>query len=460
MSVLGEVRPIVRLAIPVAAAQLGWMLIGLVDLWMVGRLGPEALAAVSLGDLWIVATLVVAMGVVMGIDPIVSQAHGAGLGQRMGLALQHGIVIALLLTPLVAVCWWLAEPALLLAGQDPSLVRPASSYVWVQAFSIAPFLVYIALRQYLQGRGMMLPPLLIVLAANVVNAALNWVLIFGKLSFPAMGIEGAAIASGLTRTFMMAALAAVVISLRLHEGAWSGWARQALSPRALREVLAYGLPVGLQIGLEVWAFTLTTIFAGWLGAHALAAHTIALKIASFSFMAALGIAFACTTRVGNLIGAGHLAHADRAAWTGVALGAGAMTCFGALFVTFRHGLPALFLSGEGSADIDVITLAAGILPIAAAFQVFDGFQAVASGVLRGMGTTRPAAVINILGYYALSLPISIGLAFEHLPGGLRGLGLGLKGIWIGMAVGLAAVATLLAVWLRFRGPNRLRRRAI
>ncbi|MDQ7005798.1 MAG: MATE family efflux transporter [Acidobacteriota bacterium] len=455
MSVPGEVRPIVHLALPVAAAQLGWMLIGLVDLWMVGRLGSDALAAVSLGDLWIVATLVVAMGVVMGIDPIVSQAHGAGLGPRAGAALQHGVVIALLLTPGITAAWWLAGPALLAAGQDPILVESADSYIRAQAFSIAPFLVYIALRQYLQGRGMMLPPLVIILAANLVNVALNWVLIFGELGFPALGVRGAAIASGLTRAFMMLSLVLAIVGLRLYEGAWEGWSRQAVSPRALVEVLRHGLPVGLQIGLEIWAFTLTTLFAGWLGTRALAAHTIVLKITSFSFMAAMGISIACTTRVGNLIGAGQRSRAEKAAWTGLALATAMMTGFALTFVIFRRSLPAIFVPRGTPAAMEVIVLGAGILPIAAAFQVFDGFQAVASGVLRGMGTTRPSAVINFLGYYALALPCALWLAFERLPGGIEGLGLGLRGIWLGLALGLAAVAALLAFWLRLRGPSSL-----
>lgn len=445
----GEIRPIVRLAFPVAAAQLGWMMIGLVDLWMVGRLGPRALAAVSLGDLWIVGTSVMAMGVVMGIDPIVSQAHGAGLGERMGRALQHGIVLAVLLAVPLTAAWVFTAPVLRMFGQEPALTSAAESYTRVQAFSVAPFMIYYALRQYLHGRGMMMAPLVIVLVANVFNALMNWVLIFGKLGLPALGIVGAGIASGLTRTFLMVALAVVVLTLRLHEGGWTRWSRESFDLRALGGVLRFGGPVGAQIGLEVWAFTLTTVFAGWLGAQALAAHTIVLKIASFSFMSALGIAIACTTRVGNLLGDGRPRQAARAAWTGLGLGAGVMSLFGLLFVAFRFQLPALFL-GEGGAA--VIALGASILPIAAAFQIFDGFQAVAGGVLRGMGTTRPAAVINLLGYYCLSLPLSLWMAFPRLPLGLPGLGLGLRGLWYGMAIGLSTVALLLGVWIWHRGP--------
>ncbi len=448
----GETRALVRLALPVAAAQLGWMTIGLVDIWMVGRLGAEALAAVSLGDLWIVGTAVIATGVIMGIDPIVSQAHGARLPEAMGRALQQGIALAVLLAVPLSLAWWQTGPVLGLLGQDPELSSVASDYVRAQTFCLAPFFIYIALRQYLQGRGMMLPPLVIVLVANVVNAVLNAALIFGFGPIPALGVRGAGIASGMTRVFMMLALAGVVLWGGLHRDAWTPWSLRALHPRELLRVLRYGIPVGTQIGLEVWAFTLCSVFAGWIGAAALAAHTIVLKVSAFSFMTAHGIGVASATRVGNLLGAGEHARAQRTSWIGIALGAGTMALFGLLFVAFRDSITGVFVGGEA---LTVIALGAGIFPIAAAFQIFDGTQVVAAGVLRGMGTTRPAAAINFVGYYLFALPVGAWLTFEELPFGLRGLGLGLPGLWVGLALGLGSVALLLLAWVWRRGPARV-----
>ena len=433
-----EISTLVRLAVPVVGTQVLAMTMGVVDTIMLGSVGPHALAAAGLGAACIWGTLVVADGLVRGIDPIVAQAHGARDGERAALALQRGVVIAVGVSFPLAVLWLFTEEFLLATGQNAELAALAQSYVLVQIPSIVCHMVYMALRGYLQGRGIMNPALWVMVFANIVHIFGNWVLIFGHLGAPALGVVGAGIATSLTRALALALLIWMTLGLRLHEGAWRPWSRQAFSPTGLRRVFALGLPVGLQVGLEVWAFQIATLMAGRLGVHELAGHQIVLNMASLTFMVPLGIAIGASTRVGNLIGAGLSEQVQRAAWVAFGLGAGAMALFGAVMIGLRDQLPRVY-----SGDPQVIAVCAFLLPIAAAFQVFDGTQVVGCGILRGMGRTRAPALVTLVGYYAIALPFAWWLGFER--------GLGLAGIWWGLCLGLVVVALALLVWVRRSG---------
>ncbi len=435
----GELARLASLALPVVITQVGFMLFGVVDLMMVGHLGEAAIAATSLGNTWTTGTLLVGIGIVYGMDPIITRAHGAGDGARAGLALQRGVILALLVSVPVSLSWSATEGALILLGQDPELAALAQRYVSVQIPSAPCFLVFTALRQYLQGRAITLPALVVVSAANGINAFANWVIVYGNLGAPALGVVGSGIATSITRGSMLFALAAWIAFGRLSAGAWVPWSRASFARAGLLECLGHGLPVALMMGLEVWAFQIATIMSGWLGATELAAHGVALNLASLAFMVPLGISFGATTRVGNLLGAGDPGGAQRAAWAAFALGAGAMALFALAFVALRDVLPTCYTSEPG-----VLAAAAAILPIAGAFQVFDGVQVVGCGILRGMGRTRPVALFNLIGYYALALPMGWWLAFRT--------DAGLAGIWWGLALGLAFVALVLVAWIRVRGP--------
>jgi len=434
-----EIRKMAALALPVAATQLSTMALGVVDTVMVGRVSVEAMAAAALANVWIFGTLMFMGGVLFGLDPIVAQAHGARDEERAARALQTGVGMALLLSVAVAWLWTETERFLLLSGQDPELVRMAAEYTFVQIPGIPFFLVYSALRQYLQAREHMRPAMWVILVANVLNVVANWALIFGHLGSPALGLLGAGIATTITRIFSCIGLIAYVRIFRLHDGAWVAWSRSALSPRALGALAAIGFPVAVQMALEMWAFGAAALLAGRLGAVALAAHTVALNMAALAFMLPLGISQGAATRVGNLLGAGEPAAAQRAAWVSFAMGAGVMCLSALLFVVLREWLPRLYTS-----ELDVIAACAAVLPIAAAFQIFDGTQVVGCGILRGMGRVRPAALFNLLGYWVLGLPIGGWLALRR--------GWGLAGIWWGLAGGLAVVAIALVLFVRSRGP--------
>lgn len=442
-STLGLIRKLVSIAGPVALTQLGIMGFGVVDTLMLGRVGIVELDAAALGNVWLWGMVVFGLGTMYGVDPIIARAHGRGDGARAGLALQQGLIVACMISiPLIALMW-LTEEALVFAGQDPELARAAEGYVTVQAWSVTPLLCFHVLRQYLQGRELVAPALLVALAANVFNIVGNEVLIFGAelgpLSVPAMGLRGAALATGSTRTFLFVGLTLWVWARGLHRGAWEGWTIAALAPAGLLEVLRFGLPVGLQYTLEVWAFQLSTLLAGELGRQELAAHSIVLNMASVTFMVPLGISIGVSTVVGNLIGAGRPRAAQRTAWIAFGLGGGFMLVSAAALTAGRWLLPGLYTD-----ELVVVGLAAGIIPIAATFQLFDGLQVVGGGILRGTGETLPAAVFNAVAYYGVALPIAA--YWVLVQGG------GLEAIWWSLALGLALVAGTLLVWVRLRGP--------
>lgn len=427
------------LGVPAALTQFGAMLLGVVDTIMVGHVGVVELDASALGNLWLFGTMIFGMGLVFGMDPFVAQGHGARDRDRMALALQRGIVLSLLAWIPIGAAWLATGPVLRTFGQPPELAAAAHDYVVRQIPSLGPFLVFQALRQFLQGRGILAPALWVMAFGNIFNAVANWALVFGHLGFEPMGLAGAATATAATRVVLFLVLLGWMAKFRLHEGAWRPWSRASVDPRGLGQLLAVGIPIGLQYGLEVWAFQIATLLAGRLGEIPLAAHVVALNLASLSFMLPLGVSLGATTRIGNLVGAGRLQRAQRSAYIALAIGGAVMTFSAVIFVVARSWLPWMFTE-----DSTVVAMAATVLPIAGAFQLFDGVQAVGAGVLRGMGTPKPAAVFNIVGFYGLALPIAVGLGF--------GLELGLPGVWWGLAVGLAAVALSFVLWIRHRGP--------
>ncbi|KAB2959098.1 MAG: MATE family efflux transporter [Thermoanaerobaculia bacterium] len=435
-----EVRRLTALATPIALTQLSSMLLWTVDLLMVGQVSVEALNAVSLGRVWVMGTTVVALGFVFGLDPIAAQAAGARDRDRLGSALLNGAGLALLVTLPVAGLWLFTGDLLARFGQDPATVALADAYVKVQIPALPFFLLFMTLRQFLQARGIVRPTLWISLGANVFNAAINLPLIFGGLGIPALGATGAGIGTAITQVTMLVALLVVARQWRLGRGVRLDAGRRDLRLRRIGEIARLGAPVAFQISLEYWAFAITTLWAGRLGTRELAAHSIVLNLASLAYMVPLGISIGATTRVGNRIGAGDRPGARRAAWVAFGLAAMVMLVFAAGFVLGRGVIP-----GWYSRDAAVVALAASVLPIVAAFELFDGLQVVGGGILRGVGQTRVAAAANLFGYYALGLPLGAWLGAPER--------WGLAGLWWGLALGLCAVALTLVVRVAWRGPH-------
>jgi len=435
-----EVGPLLRLAIPSIIAQLGQVMLGVVDATVASRLSVQALDAVTLGSVWMVGTMMPLAGIVMGLGALVSQAHGAGLKDEVALSLQRALLLAVALSTLVFASWLYTEQGLLLLGQDPELAHMASTYVRAQLFSAPCYLIYSALTTYLSSRGMVRIGIVTMVVANLFNALAAWSLTLGHLGFPALGIRGAALATGLTELLLPCVTVLLIVRFKLYQGAWTPWSRRALDSLALLRQLKLGLPMGATIALELWAFQLGTILAGRIDHIALGAHAIALNLASMSFMIPLGFSMGTSTHVGQLIGAGERERAQHAAHTALQLLASYAICAGVLFVLAREFLPGLY-----SRDPHIVRAVASVLPIAGAFQLFDGLQAAGSGILRGMGRARVTAVFNLVGYFAIGIPLACYLGLHTT--------LGLRGIWIGYAAGLGFVAAGLVAVVLLRGPR-------
>ncbi|MFN0059435.1 MAG: MATE family efflux transporter [Planctomycetota bacterium] len=442
-----EIKHLLRLAIPVVITQLGLMAMGIVDIAMVGPLGIDAIGAVSLGEVWVFGTTVVAMGLLFGLDPLLAQAHGARDTRSVGLGLQRGLVMAVALSVPLMVLWTYTGDAMKLLGQDPDLIREAQRFADAQIFSAAPVLIFNVLRQFLQCRNQVLPIVCVTIAANLFNYAGNWVFVYGNLGCPALGVYGSGLATGVTKVLLMGGLATWILVRRLGADVWIPWSRAALHMSGFLQICRYGLPVAVQVALEVWLFQATSLIAGKLGTSELAAHIITLKIASLSFMMPLGISIASAVRIGNLIGAGDRPGAQRAAWLAFGLGAAIMAVWALVFVIFRWELSTFFTT-----DQEVIALSAAIFPIAAAFQIFDGLQAVGAGILRGNADTLPAALFSCAGFWLVAMPC-VWLFAKQWNGGL-------PGIWWGLSVGLAVVAACFVAWVAWRGPRRERGRLV
>jgi MATE family multidrug resistance protein len=437
---LSEARRLTALAAPIAITQLATMLLWTIDLLMVGRIDVLSLNAVALGRLFVIGTAICAMGLIYGQDALAAQAHGARNRERLGGVLRHSLALSLAVCVPLAALWLATEPILLLFGQDPAAARLAHDYVVVQIPALPFFLMFVALKQYLQARGIVKPEMWIALAANLVHAGLNWVFIYGHLGAPRLGVVGAGVATAISQVLMFAAMLAAFRIYRLQRGSVTRLSPTLVRWRGIAEILRLGLPLAAMLALEYWAFAISSLWAGNLGSTELAAHSIAINLASISYMVPLGIGLAATTRVGNLIGAREPLAAQRAAWVAFALGGGVMTVAAATFILGRHWIPTWY-----TLDPAVLALTAALLPIAAAFELFDGVQVVGSGILRGMGRTRPAAAFNLIGYYVLGLPIGWWLGFRS--------GLGLVGIWWGLAAGLAIVSVLALYWVKRFGPR-------
>jgi MATE family multidrug resistance protein len=424
-----------RLAWPLIATQVGFMMLGIVDILLLGRVSVRALDAVALANMWGWATLSLGMGVVNGIDPLISQAYGDSDREGAALALQRGLVVAMLVSLPVALGWALTGPALLALGQDPAIAALAQKYNLVRSPSVPFFMALAALRSWLAGRNLVAPVMWIAVLVNVVNAVLGWALIFGRLGFPRLEVTGAALVAALVTAAQPLLLLAIVRLGGLHRDAWRRWDRRSFEPKGLWQIARLGFPIGLQMSFEGTAWSLAAMMSGWLGAASLASHTIVLQMIALWFQVPVGISIAASVRVGNMIGASDLPGARLAGSVGLGSGAGVMLIAAAIFVLFRAELPLLFTS-----DFEVVSLAALILPIAGAFQIFDGTQIVAGGILRAAGRTRAPALANLFGYYTLALPLGAWLgAAERL---------GLEGIWLSLLVGLVTVASLMLFWLR------------
>jgi MATE family multidrug resistance protein len=424
------------LAFPVVMAELGWMTMGLVDTLMVGRLSPEAIGAVGIGTSLFMGVCIFGMGLLLGLDTLVSHAFGASRVDDCHRWLLHGVALSLLLSAPITGIVLALSAALAGWGLHPDVLRLTQPYLNVLAWSIPPLLLYASFRRYLQGMGVVRPVMIALVLANILNVFVNWLLIFGRLGAPEMGVRGSAWATVGARVVMAGVLLGVIL-YREH-GRRPGLFETSLriEPSRMRQLLALGLPAAGQVTLEVGVFAAATALAGRLAPASLAAHQIAINLAAFTFMVPLGVASAGAVRVGQAVGRRDPAGAARSGWTAILFGALFMSSAAAAFLIVPRTLIGAFTS-----DASVVAIGVSLLFVGAVFQLFDGLQGVATGVLRGLGDTRSPMLWNLAGHWFIGLPLGYTLCF--------GAGLGVIGLWWGLSVGLIICGiALITVWSR------------
>ncbi|MEZ6189405.1 MAG: MATE family efflux transporter [Planctomycetota bacterium] len=416
-----------RLAAPVAVSQVGMLAMGLVDTLLVGRLGAIELSAVALGDALYFTFAVFAVGLIMSMDPLISQAYGAQDPERASHAYWLGRGLALALVPPVFLAILAIRPGLrLLTEIDPETITLCGDYVLARSLALVPSFLYMADRCFLRSLGDTRPAMTITLFAIGLNAALSYLLIFGVGPIPPLSVAGAALATAGCRLCMF-------VGLRL----WTKRARYAAyrqirrpTRRLIDQALWVGVPMGCSHASEVGAFAVASLIVGHVGVVALASHHVTMKMATASFMFAIAIGTGTGIRVGHAIGGGRPQLAARAAWVGLGLGACGMALSALGFV-----LGGPWIARAFTPDPKVVALSGSLLAIAGAFQLSDGLQAVAAGALRGAGQTGWPFVANVCAHWGVALPLAYVWAL-HWGGGARA-------VWWSLAIGLTGTAVVL-----------------
>ena len=437
-----ELRATLALAWPLVLTNLAMTMIGATDVVMVGWLGPTELAAASLGFNLSMTCAIFTMGVITATSPMMASERGrkAHSVRDIRRTFRQGLWLA---TAIIVPVWlflWQTEAVLLALGQQPELAAKAQTYVRAYMWSILPFMWLIVCRNFLSALERPMWSLIIGIAGVFANAAFNYVLIFGKLGLPALGLVGAGIGSILANSFMFLGMVAVIHfhpKFRRYSlfGRWwrSDWRRFA----ALWKL---GLPIGITMGLEGAVFGVAVMLMGLIDTASVAAHAIALQIASVTFMVPMGLAQAATVRVGIGYGRKDAGMIRRAGWTSYAMGTGFMAMMALLMWTLPGLLVSIFIDADASKNAEVVGLAVSFLAIAALFQIADGAQVVGAGMLRGLHDTRWPMAFALFGYWIVGIGAGAWLAFEY---GWQGVG-----IWAGLAIGLGIVALLMiSRWL-------------
>lgn len=422
-----DLRDMAQVAAPVVLINVGIQAMGVVDTLMVGRLGGAAIAAVALGNFYFFNVSVFGIGLLFAIDPVVAQAVGAGDADGVARGVQRGLVMAVAVSLVVMAVLTPGEWLLTMLDQPPDVVGDTAVYARRRLLGALPFFLFAVLRQTLQAMGPVRPIIIAAVAANVVNATANWMLIFGKAGAPQLGVEGAGYATAISTWFMAAAV--WWLAWPLVRDTVRPWRPDSLLWQPMSRMLRIGVPIGVQWFFESFAFGLTALFMGWMGTASLAGHEIALNMAALTFMVPLGVSGAAAAVVGRAIGRGDAQTARRDALAAIVCGVGFMCISAVVFIAAPAWLTSLYTT-----EAATVAVAVTLIPLAGWFQVFDGLQAVTSGVLRGTGDTRVPAVLHMVAFWGVGIPLGYYLGF-HTPYRERGL-------WMGLVAGLAAAALL------------------
>jgi MATE family multidrug resistance protein len=440
---LVELKALLLLGGPLVAAQLSTVALTATDVLMMGWLGPQQLAGGALGTALLHPFHMMGTGFGVAVAPLVAQALGAGRRREARRSLRQGLWVALAAAAVIMAILTQAETLLLWSGQTPDLARLSAVYLSAAIWMMPPALCFVALRSFLSAHGETRIVMGVALAGVAVNALGNYALMFGHFGLPRLELLGAGVSTALTHLTMAALIALYVARRRRFRLRYAPFARfhRADWPRFFA-IVRMGAPIGVTLMAESLMFSGVALLMGWLGPDALAAHAVALQLASIAFMTPLGLSMATTVRVGLSVGARDGRGAARAAWVSLAATVGFMAAMAALFVGAPQTLVGLFLDPADPASTAAFTLAVSYLGIAALFQTFDGMQVSAAGALRGYGDVWPPMAIAVTCYALVGLPAAWALGF---PMGLEGIG-----VWLGLAAGLLAAAVMLIARLAAR----------
>lgn len=421
MTLKEHFRKNVVLAYPVVIGQLGHIMVSVADTVMVGQVGVIPLAAATFAGTFYHILMMFGIGVSYAVTPLVA-ATDASNQNRLMFLLQNGLVLNSILALVLVAIGLFASQFLMHFGQEVPVALAAKPYLIVVSFSLFPLMVFQTFRQFAEGLSDTFNPMVVSIVSNLLNVALNYVLIYGAFGFPEMGLLGAAWATLISRG-IMALMMIAIIRAKLHGFRWTFDSQQAW------RMVKIGVPSGMQYVFEVGAFATAAIMVGWISAEALAAHQIALNLAAITYMSATGIAAASTIRIGNQLGLKDAKNLRLAGYTSFATVVIFMTFTALLFILLRSELTALYVK-----DAYVQSLASGLLIVAAAFQISDGLQAVGLGVLRGLTDVKVPTLITFIAFWVLAIPggYILGFTFD----------MGVYGVWYALSGGLTVAAVL------------------
>jgi multidrug resistance protein, MATE family len=426
---------LLKLAVPLVLTQAGQMSVQLIDNAMVGRFGTVELAAASFANSIYVVIMLFGLGIFLGVTPLVGHARGASDDRQVAVIMKSSFALSALLIPVITLISWSLTWAMPYMGQTDEVVRLAVPYYRTLVIAIIPFLLFVLLKQIGEGLGNTVIEMVATIAANLLNVVLNYILIFGKLGFPALGLLGAGYATLISRIAMPLVLYAGFMYIKPIKHYFALMRTVKATLHGVVRIFSIGLPIAGQLVLEVSAFAFSAVMMGWLGDVPLASHQVAMGLASFTFMIANGVAMATTIRISFLLGTRNLESMERVSYSAVHLVVTYMGLCGLCFMLFRHQLPYIFTS-----DIRVIDQAASLLMVAALFELFDGLQVVCLGILRGFADVKAPMFIAGFSYTVIGLSVSYVCAFT--------LKMGPEGIWYGFLAGLVAAGILLALRIR------------
>lgn len=425
-------KDLLTLAIPVSIGQLGHIMLGVVDSFMVGKLGAEPLAAAALANGLFFLIMVFGIGMSHAITVLVSIAKGENNEEKCGVVLRQGLIVNMVFGIILTILTIIAAQLVIYLDQEETVAILTKSYLTILSLSILPFMLFQTYRQFVEGLSDTKTPMYLAIFANIVNIIGNWALIFGNLGLPALGLDGAGFATLFTRAFMGFGMMIIVLNAKRFKQFDPSLNFKSFNKKVISNLVKIGFPSGLTLTLEVSAFAFASIMIGWFGSVQLAAHQIAINLASISYMVVLGISAAVTIKIGNAVGAKNYRDAKLIGYSALSLAIIFMFLTGVIFILFNKFLPSLYIN-----DDRVVGYASTLLIIAAMFQLSDGIQAVGLGILKGLKDVKIPMIITLFSYWIIALPVGYVLGFI--------LDFNISGIWLGLLFGLTMAAMMFVI---------------